>query len=309
MNFEFTKSIISIFTNLNNLNLFIVCLSLSLINLLIFFGQLIKKKRNIKDIFKIENVKQILNVSALLTVSIIILIFPEVFKHAILIIIFYYLYCIYIVPIFDIKDDFFKPNISNFVLLIMSLFGYYFSIVFSSIVNLEITTIGNNSAVQIIYVITLLMLLFTFTYCLFLNIYYILKVAVTHLMDKITSIKFKNEEDIATNLKNKNNIWSKIVNLLLYYLSYVISYFVYLFIFVIFFPCFILRNIKDIPLNKILSIIAKLSIIFSLIIVFIIMIIDNNYSELFITIYEALISIIIIPLALEGLLNAKRNSN
>ena len=61
--------------------------------------------------------------------------------------------------------------------------------------------------------------------------------------------------------------------------------------------------------NKILSIIAKLSIIFSLIIVFIIMIIDNNYSELFITIYEALISIIIIPLALEGLLNAKRNSN
>lgn len=307
MNFEFTKSIISIFTNLNNLNFLIV--GLSLINFTILSYQLIKKKGNIKDIFKIENVKQILNVLALLTVSIIILIFPEVFKHAILIIIFYYLYCIYIVPIFDIKDSIHKPDIPEVFLIIMSGFYYYFSIVFSSIVNLEITTIDNNSAVQIIYVITLLMLLFTFTYCLFLNIYYILKVAVTHLMDKITSIKFKNEEDIVSNLKIETNTWLRIVKLILYYLLYVVSYFIYLFIFIIFFPCFILRNIKDIPINKILSIIAKLSIIFSLISVFIIMKIDNNYSELFISIYEALISIIIIPLVLEGLLSVKRNSN
>ena len=305
MNFEFTKSIISIFTNLNNLNFFIV--GLSLINLIIFFCQVIKKKENIKYIFKIENVKQILNVLALLTVSIIIIIVPAFANQVILTTFFYYIYCIYIVPIFDIKDSIYKHNIPESMLAIMSGLYYGFSIMFSLTINLE--TIGNNGAIQIIYVITLLMILFSFTYCIFFNVYYILKIIITHLINQISNIKLNKEKNVNINFKNEKNMWLKIVKFLFCYLLYVVTYFVGLLILPMIFLCYVLRNIKDIPLNKILSIIAKLSIIFSLIIVFIIMIIDNNYSELFITIYEALISIIIIPLALEGLLNAKRNSN
>lgn len=308
MNFEFTKSIISFFNDWNKLNIFIIVLSL--VNILIIGYQSIKNRNPIKNIFKIQNIEQVIENVAILTILIIIFIFPTFFKYAIILTFLYYFYCIYIVPILDIKDNIYVVDIPEHFLIIISGFYYYFSIIFSFTANSDITSLNNDSA-QIIYVILLLILSFTFTYCIFLNIYYILKFAVTHLINKISNINIKkeNESSHLLKLKTNKNIFIKISKFLLCYLSYFISFFVGLFTLILIFPYYMLRNIKDIPLDKILSIIAKLSIIFSLIIVYIIMKIDSSYSELLTSIYETLISVIIIPLILEGLLSIKRNSN
>ena len=304
MDFEFTKSIISFFYEWNELNIFITFLSL--INIMLIICKLKEKKYSIKNIFKIQNAEQVIKILAFLTILIIIFIFPTFFKYAILITFFYYFYCIYIVPIFDIKDNIYAIDIPEHFLIIISGFYYYFSIIFSLTANSEITSLDTSSA-QIVYIISLLILSFTFTYCIFLNIYYILKFAVTHLVNKISNIKKEDEDNPISNLKDENNLCLKIIKSLFYYLSYVILYFIGLFIMILIFPYYIIRNIRDIPIKKILSIIAKLSIIFSLIIVYIIIKIDSTYSGLLVSIYETLISVIIIPLILEGLLNVKRN--
>ena len=307
MDFIFTKSIISFFNKWNGLNIFITVLCL--INFSIIVYRLIKNQNPIKNIFKIENIKQIIKILAILTILIIFFIFPSFFKYAFLLTFFYYFYCIYIVPIFNIKDNNHITDIPEHFLIIISGFYYYCSILFSFTANSNITSL-NNYSVQIIYVISLLILSFTFTYCILLNIYYILKLVVTHLINKVTNINIKKEigDSSLLSFKNEKNIALKFGKIFLYYISYIILFFVGLFIMILIFPYYMVRSIKDISLDKILSIIAKLSIIFSLIIIYIIMKIDGTYSNILISIYETLISVIIIPLALEGLLTIKQKS-
>ena len=308
MKFEITKSIISFFNEWNGLNIFIAILSLT--NFLIITYQSIKNKYSIKSIFKIKSVNQVITSLAILTILIIIFIFPTFFKYAVFLTFCYYFYCIYIVPIFDIKDNFYASNIPEHFLIIISGFYYYFSIILSLTINSNFASLNTNSA-QIIYTFSLLVISFTFTYCMFLNIYYILKFAVTYLMDNISNINIKKEsgDSFLLGLENEKKIYFKIGKILFCYLSYVILFFIGLFVIILIFPYYMVRNVKNIAINKILSIIAKFSIIFSLIMVYITMKTDGTYSELFTSIYETLISVIIIPLVLEGLLSIKRNLN
>lgn len=303
MNFEFTKSIISFFYEWNGLNIFITILSL--VNIILIVWDLKEKKYSVKNIFKIQNIEQVIRILAFFTILLIIFIFPTFFKYAILLTFFYYFYCIYIVPIFDIKDNVYAVDIPEYLLVIISGFYYYFSIVFSFTANSNIASLNNNSA-QIIYIFSLLILSFTFTYCIFLNVYYIFKFAVTHLLNKISNINIKNENNLL-NLNNEKNIYLKIGKIFLNYLSYILLFFVGLFMMIFIFPYYMIRRVKDVQLDKVLSIIAKLSIIFSLIIIYIIIKIDSSYSELLTSIYETLISVIIIPLILEGLLSIKNS--